>query len=458
MKRVLYISYSFPPVGGAGVQRVAKFVKFTQQHGWIPSVLTVANPSVPVKDDSLSRDVPRETVVGRARTWEPGYALKRAVSAGEGAGENANGRTGSRVKRALRALATLLLQPDPQILWAPAAIWEGMRLLREFPHEAIVASAPPFSSFVIGAILSRRTGIPLVLDYRDEWGLANQYFENRRADPLSRRIQMAMQQGCIKQASALIATTESSALALKTVRDAAASRAEVTCIYNGFDPDDFVATGPCRERRTDVYRLAYTGTLWNLTSVAPLVAATEQLANRRPDLCSRLELVFAGRRTAAQDRILMELRKLPCRLICHSYMEHADVLALVRSADGLCLLLSDVPGAERVVPAKIFEYMAAMNTVFAIAPAGEARELLASYPAKYLCAPGDPAAIAAAMEHAIERHFSGVEPPAMNWDPSKYSRKGQTAKLLRIIDRISMDRHPRGARFELPISSVRGLT
>src|SRR5580704_7061018 len=74
-RRVLLVSYHFPPVGGAGVQRAAKFVKFLRRFGWEPSVLAARDPSVPVLDESLVADVPSDVVVERATTWEPGFAL-----------------------------------------------------------------------------------------------------------------------------------------------------------------------------------------------------------------------------------------------------------------------------------------------------------------------------------------------------------------------------------------------
>ncbi len=82
IRRVLVVAYVFPPAGGAGVQRVTKFVKYLPEFGWDCSVLTVANPSVPVFDETLAKEIPESTVVRQARTLEPGYALKNAVSAG----------------------------------------------------------------------------------------------------------------------------------------------------------------------------------------------------------------------------------------------------------------------------------------------------------------------------------------------------------------------------------------
>ena len=79
-KRLLLISYHFPPVGGAGVQRPVKFVKYLRQFGWDVSVLMAANPSVPVFDNSLLDDIPEDTHLVKARTWEPDYALKKNMA------------------------------------------------------------------------------------------------------------------------------------------------------------------------------------------------------------------------------------------------------------------------------------------------------------------------------------------------------------------------------------------
>jgi glycosyltransferase involved in cell wall biosynthesis len=436
-RSVLYIAYEYPPVGGAGVQRTTKFVKYLPQFGWQPSVLTVANPSVPLLDHSLTKDIPERTAVCRARTWEPGYALKTTLAGDNKGSPSLRGRVLGPVRRLTRRLAGAALQPDTRILWMPEAVRAGEQLLRASPHHAIVVSGPPYSSFLIGAALSRRCRLPLVLDYRDEWDISNAYWEHKRLGALSLRVQTFMQQRVVRAARALVATTRSSAQALDRVRLRAGSRARVTWIYNGFDPDDFNPSPAPPRDRSGVYRLAYVGTLWNLTSVAPLVEAVQQLCRSRPELASRLELVFVGRRMPAQQQILDRLHGLPCRLVEHPYLDHRAALELVRTADGLCVLLSDVPGAERVVPAKIFEYLATQRPILVIAPPGELWDILAGCPAARLLPPADSGAIARCLADEVQRHLAGNPLSFDAWDASPFNRRQQAGQLAALLDSLA---------------------
>jgi glycosyltransferase involved in cell wall biosynthesis len=433
-QRVLMVAYLFPPVGGAGVQRAAKFVKYLHHFGWYPSVVTTANPSVPLLDASLLADIPAGTPIRRARTWEPGYALKSAVSA-----TCTQAPPARSFRRALRGwarrAANLLLQPDPQVLWVRQAIRAGKQMLRDLPHTAILVTGPPFSSFLVGARLSRWSGLPLILDYRDEWSISNAYWENKRPDRFSRFVQTRMQRRVMRQAKVLLATTRSSAEALEKVRQEAGSNARVGWIYNGYDAEDFADTPPppCTDR---CFRLVYTGTLWELTSVRPLVEAVQRLAQRQPALVTNLELVFAGRRTQAQQQLLERLRGLPCRLVEHPYLDHRDAVQLLRSADGLCTLLSDLPGAGRVVPAKIFEYIAAKRPLLTIAPRGELWDLLHEHPVGQLCEPGDVEGVTAWLAHALQHHRAGSSPGCPDWKGLRHDRLNQARQLADLLDRI----------------------
>jgi glycosyltransferase involved in cell wall biosynthesis len=396
----------------------------------------VANPSVPLYDNSLAADVPADTIVCRARTWEPGYGLKAAVSAGKDGSRGGGGFVRCIAAGLVRRLSQILLQPDPQVLWVPQAVREGKRLLREVAHHAIVASGPPFSTFLVGALLSRATGLPLVLDYRDEWNLSNDYLENKRLGLLAHFLQHRLQRRIVRRAQALVATTRASARALEEIRASARSAARVSWIYNGFDPDDFPAEGVAYPTASGHYRLAYVGTFWSLTSVAPLVQGIQTLATRRPDLASRLEVLLAGRCTGPQQQLLDQLQGLPCQVRQHSYLPHDQAVTLMRSADVTCTLLADLPGAGRVIPAKVFEYMATGRPILAIAPRGELWELLRDYPGGQCLPPEDREALASYLASAIQAHAEAALPPTPVWDAAPFSRPRQARELAALLNSL----------------------
>jgi len=150
--RVLIVSYTFPPAGGVGVQRVSKLVKYLPEFGIDPMVLTAKDPSVPIEDETTLRDIPKNLQIVRTRTLEPSYRTKAKVWQ-DAAKPNP-------MRRAVARLASKLFVPDPQILWLP---FTAPRLARlSSTVHVVLVSAPPFSPFLLGPLAR----VPFVLDYR----------------------------------------------------------------------------------------------------------------------------------------------------------------------------------------------------------------------------------------------------------------------------------------------------
>ncbi len=152
-RQVLFIAHEFPPVGGAGVQRSAKFVKYLTQFGWEPVVLTPKQPTQTWRDNSLAAEIPTKTEIIRARTLEPRNDFRGLL------------------RYLIWGPLTPLSIPDVGNWWMPCAIPAALRELRRRPISAIYATGAPFSSHLLAAVLKARTGLPLVFDYRDEWTL-----------------------------------------------------------------------------------------------------------------------------------------------------------------------------------------------------------------------------------------------------------------------------------------------
>lgn len=439
VKRFLMVCYAFPPVGGAGVQRSVKFVKYIGRHGWKPTVLSVLNPSVPALDVDLVRDIPPEIEVLRARTLEPSYRIKENLI-------RSPTQQPSRIKLWLRGFAMRWLQPDAQILWNPFAFRAALTSIQRHRYSAIYVSGPPFSSFLLGCQLKRRFQIPLVLDFRDEWNLSSQYLENRSQQAGAVRMQTRHFEYAIRQADAIIATTEASAQELAKCCEKIGSPARARCIYNGYDPDDLLPLVR-RADSTASFRLVYTGTLWRLTDVAPLVAAVQKLSERFPLEAEKLELHFVGRRTSEQEAVLAKLSETPVKLTLHNYLSHQQALQFACDADALLLTLADEPGAERVVPGKLFEYLALRNPILGILPDGESARLLLEHSTSKRVHPLDTDAIADWLRQAIRGksqpidHAKSVHDltslgwPSLDW----CSRSAQAGQLARMLDELTKD-------------------
>jgi hypothetical protein len=178
----------------------------------------------------------------------------------------------------------------------------------------------------------------------------------------------------------------------------------------------------------------YTGTLWNLTSIAPVVTALEQA----PQAAAQIEFVCVGRKTPEQLAVLNRLQHTPCRLVNIDYCDHTMALEWLHSADALCLLLSAAPGAERVVPAKLFEYLATRKEMLAVLPWGEAADIVREVQPRNWFAPEDTAGIAAWLQQAVERHAAGRPAPTnLPRDIRPYSRERQTDRLVNLLDDLT---------------------
>lgn len=439
-RRVLLIAYSFPPVGGAGVQRPTKWVKYLPQFGWDVTVLTPSNPSVPVRDESLLAEIPSETRIIHAQTLEPDYRVKQQLAQTKingSAGWTQTIRTWG--KGVIKRAAQIALQPDAQVLWVRNALKAAAAELQRVPHDAILVTVPPYSMLSIGAALKKRFGIPVVFDFRDEWDLSSRYLEQVPRGWWSNLVQSRMQRRLLKQADAVLATTQASTQAYQVKLAEVGNSAPAHCIYNGYDPEDFTDSKPPTESSpaSDVFRLVYTGTLWNLTDIEPLVQAIEALHQESPGLLKKLELVCIGRKTPEQQQILDRVRQTHCQAVFHDYCHHKEVAGWLNRAQALCLLLSDVPGAERVVPAKLFEYLATRKSILSIVPHGESARIVRRFLPEGHFVPRDVAGISGWLKDRLLqlKYVSTSRAPEELLE--EYSRPMLTARLADVLNSVS---------------------
>ena len=428
MPRVFFVSYAYPPVGGVGVQRVLKWTKFLPEFGWDCTVLTAANPSVPILDQELLRQVPEATHVIRGRTLEPGYATKQAMPKNPGLASRAK----AVLKRPLVGAARRLLQPDAQILWNRDAYRVGRQTLASLRHDVIVATAPPFSSLLLGRKLAIAAKLPYVIDYRDEWDLSNNHWENKRPGPIATAVQRRMQNAAMKQADLILSTSPGSAAQLAKRASQAGLTRTSEHIYNGYDPDDFPPL-PEQPREdfgngTDRYRLTFAGTLWALNSIEAFARGVESLP---PEEARQLELVCVGRRLEDEERFLDQIEAAGVAVVRMGFVSHQRAIELIQRSDGLLQQTLVADGTDRVISAKTFEYIAAGRPTLLVGRDGDQADVVRSVVGNRVADPADPQAIAAALIDMMTNR--NAEPGER---PTQYLRREQAKELAGKLDRL----------------------
>jgi glycosyltransferase involved in cell wall biosynthesis len=426
--RALIVSYSFPPVGGAGVARVTKLAKYLPDHGVTPAVLTVENPSVPLIDASRARDVAPEMDVLRVRTLEPGYAAKKVAWSAQAE------RAPSFKQRAVKVAAGFarqLLVPDPQVLWQPAAqIALARRLRSDARDDVVFISGPPFSQFLLAPNARLiRPGTAVVLDYRDEWSTYRDAYEMMGG--LAARVGDQLERHLVRAAHAI--TTATSAFRTNLLaRHPFLDPSAVTAIPNGYDPDDFPSVLP--DPPSDRLVITYAGTVFKLTSLRGLLAAVRALHAAEPVLAKKLELRILGRVVDTELDSFEGTEALGVKRI--GYVPHEQVVAELAASHVVLCALDDVAGVERIYPAKVFELMYLGRTCLTLSPPGALAELVNETRIGPVIPPRDVGAITAWLvarlrERERERGNFGFRAAAVGIEP--YHRRALAGRFAEVF-------------------------
>ncbi len=370
---------------------MSKLVKYLPAHDVTPAVLTVANPSVPLRDASFAGDLPRGVEVLRARTFEPGYGMKEAAWA-------ASASPSTPLRRAVHGLSSIakqVLLPDPQVLWVPAAeaVLAGRLLRRD--DDVILVSGPPFSQFLLAPLARARGGVGVVLDYRDEWSTYRASYE-MTASRAARLAGDVLEPALLRCAHRITTATEEFRDQLLR-RHPFLSAEQVIAIPNGYDPADFKSNLPAPP--SDRFVMTYAGTIFRLTGVRGLIGAIRRLHAREPELARLLDVQFLGRIVETERELFAGTEALG--VSTKPYVPHEEVLAALSASHLTLCVLDDVPGTERIFPAKIFELMQLGRPILTIAPEGALTRLMRRHALGDVVAPRDENAIASLLEEKL---------------------------------------------------------
>ena len=436
-RRVLIISYYFPPGNFIAALRAGKLAKYLQQHYWEPWVLTVEQGLFPSAGALPVEIQPEHVIRADLGKWLTARAKRRRCQTVlTDPNKRSNQTTPLTLSRLARlrgrawasfsGLFTDIRFPDRALPWVLPAIVRGTDLLRHVPFDVIFSSHGPPSSHLVAAALSGRFNLPWVADFRDLW---SQNHIQRRFWPLQ-PMETQLERWVLRRVAQL--TTVSAPLAQQLQ---ALHGKPVSVIPNGFDPDDFNLTEPTADQR---FRIVYTGMIYpGKQDPAPLFAAIRQLHSTHPALALAIEVHFLGSDPALVMAVA-EVYGMVDQVVVHPRLDNRQAIRWQWAADLLLLLEWNDPAARGVYTGKVFEYLGARRPILAIGVPGGVVESLLRETQSGLLATDAPAAAGFILRHWTRKHEDGTTRlPERNGLLEPYTRRHQASILARVLDHVA---------------------
>ncbi len=437
-RKLLIISYAFPPAGGIMVQRVLSFARYLPQHGFDVHVLSCWNPSVADTDPSLVKLVPPEVRQFTAPTAEPPFHLNKLawklLSGGGGGGNAAATPTTSAagIKSRLKQAVQEFLSPDVAVLWKPFALRKAASIIRRHHIDTVLVTAPPFSLFMIGNELKRRfPHIRLVSDFRDEWlRFMLTDFEFMGGDRTRQRAE-SIERDTVESSDLVVAVTRASLAEIRS-RYPDLPESRFAFVPNGFDPAlfaNFASHQPSGDKAPDKVVVTHNGTAYRTSTPVFYLDALDSLSD---SVRSRLETRFIGR-VAETETHLFENRKGEIKLF--GFMPQGDAFKRVAETDYLLLTMTN----DFSLPGKLFEYMATGKPILALSPKGGEVDLILRETSTGWCVPhDDAAAVRSLLTRAVESARRPEALPHTDWEAvRRYERPGVAAELARRMHALA---------------------
>ncbi len=429
-RKVLIVTYYWPPSGGSGVQRWLKFVKYLPSFGWQPYVFTPENPSFEIRDDSLLKDIPPEAEVIHFPIWEPyGLFRKTATWMGKNAPKQIDAVTTGR-KNWFQSVTTWirgnLFIPDARVFWVKPAADFLPDLLKSNGIRTIVTTGPPHSLHLIGLKLKKKDpGLRWIVDLRDPWSEWD-FLDTLSLTGWARRRHRQLEREVLRHADEVITIAP-----YHVDRFQQLGGRKVDLITNGFDEEDF--NGIARKRTTK-FTIRHIGMVDELRDPRPFMEALKAMLKGNPEWTNQLVIEFIGsinttfRLFIAEDPVLSQVTRF------RDPLPHQELVKLYGETDMQLLVLAHTTLAPGNLPGKFFEYLASGNFIFGIGPeAGDASDILKRTGAGQMVDRSNTEGLLQLLQSRFTRWQEGKLEAGR--DVIMFSRRSLTRQLAELLER-----------------------
>ncbi len=362
IKKVLIITYYWPPSGGAGVQRWLKFVKYLREYGWEPIVFTVDGGEVPVTDPSLIKDVPQGIEVIKEPIWEPYTLYKRVIGQKKEDKIQTGFLTENEKPKTIEKLSIWIrgnfFIPDARKFWIKPSVKRLSKYLKENNVDAIVSNGPPHTTHMIALSLKKKFGVPWLADFRDPWTNID-FYDKLLLSKWANKKHHKLEDEVINLADEVVTVSPNWA---KDFLEQ--SKREFQVIYNGFDEEDFNNGTVELDKK---FSFVHIGSMNKDRNPHNLWVVLGELCSEIEGFSEDVEIKMIGpidiavKQEIESNGLIENFNKL-------NYVPHNEVVNYLKGAQMLLLPINDTPNAMGVIPGKLFEYLAAKRPILCIGP------------------------------------------------------------------------------------------
>ena len=425
-KKVLIVTYYWPPAGGPGVQRWLKFVKYLRDFDIEPIVFIPKNPSYPIVDETFSDDIPKDITIIKQAIFEPYefaqlFSKKKTqkISRGIIAKEKQ-----SLVEKLLLYIRGNFFIPDARKYWVKPSVKFLKKYVAENNIETVITTGPPHSLHLIGLKLRKQLAITWLADFRDPWTRIG-YHEKLRLTKKSQQKHIQLEAEVLQTADQIVTTSFTTKDEFSKLTDK-----PINVITNGYDVEK------CERTPMDAkFTLSHIGSLLSDRNPVVLWEVLAELIQERDDFAKDFQLQFAG---VISERIQRAIREvdLDAHTTYFGYVSHKRALQLQRASQLLLVIEIDSEKTKGIIAGKLFEYMVAERPIIGIGPkdADIAKIIQETNTGTYFLYTEK-----AKLKTQILAYYEAFQQQKLQTSPiglQQYSRKALTKKLATLLHSI----------------------
>ncbi len=429
-KKVLIVSYYWPPAGGPGVQRWLKFTKYLPEMGYETYVYTPENPSYPIVDTSLEKEINPKVKIIQTKIWEP-YQLAEKLNPKNKAYKA--GHFEQKEQQSILSKLSVFIRgnffiPDARLFWVRPSIQFLKNYIEQEKIDILITTGPPHSLHLIGLGLKKYfKHLHWIADFRDPWTEIS-YHKELKLTSWAAKKHKNLEKEVLQKADVVLATSYTDG---ENFRQLGAKKVEV--ITNGFEEvkQNLV-------KNSHFFELTYSGGLEMLRNPLVVWEALSDLMSENKTFAQDLRLNFYG---ALAEDVLQTITDngLGKNVQVHGYVTHEIALEAINKANILLLTNFDNPASKGIIPGKLFEYMATENPILAIGPSNSDVEkiLVQTQAGKYF----SHQAKEEIKQYILHIYLQWLKNPQIHLpinreEVEKFSRKNLSEQLVRVMDNL----------------------